>query len=265
MTAEGHEFGERCTVTGGFRECSVPEVVEAEVFASREAAGLVPTPSRGVGLPATLLRHFAVERAGGEVTSARAGEQQTVRPGPGSLTATVVEVSPPKPSRGVLPARVTGRVGRLGSHFTPTAGLAGSRVLLQARADAGDPWTTVDQDKVNRTGEFVVRWVPKFRLRLMRVALLPHEGFAGSAAAVPEAKISACKVAGRSGGDWSVTCRTTAKAGSAVRLLRNKKPDVVVDRARVRRGSIRLTGTGPVREYSIDITVSKRRHIRLAL
>ena len=86
-------------------------------------------------------------------------------------------------------------------------------------------------------------------------------GFAGSAAAVPMAPISACKVT-RRGGGWLVVCRTTARAGSVVRLLEKA---TTTDRARVRGGSFRLHGTGKVGTHRIDLAVSKRRHIRLAL
>jgi len=185
----------------------------------------------------------------------------TVVLGPGSLKGTVVKVDRPKPSRAVLPSRVTGRIGVPINGLTVTRSLAGSQVLLQARPAAGAPWSTVDGDKADSAGKYVLTWTPKARLRLLRVALLPPEGFAGSAAAVPTPKISACKVAGRSGG-WTVTCRTTARTGSEVRLLKNGG---VTDRARVRRGSLRVSGKGRVSAYTIDITVSKRRHIRLAL
>jgi len=196
------------------------------------------------------------------VTSSAGGPPPgTVTPGPGSLKATVVKVTRPKPSRDVLPSRVTGRVGRLSDGLKVTPKLRGSRVLLQARPAAGAPWTTVDRDKANRAGKFVLEWKPKFRLRLLRVALLPDKGFAGSAAAVPKAKISACKTAKRDG-RFSVTCRTTAKANSVVRLLEDGK---VTDRTRVRKGSFRLDGTGRVSGHTIDITVTKRRHIRLKL
>jgi hypothetical protein len=185
----------------------------------------------------------------------------TVSPGPGSLKATMVKVNRPKPSRDVLPARVTGRVGVPVNGLTVEPSLAGSPVLLQARRAEGAPWSTVDRAKTDSAGKFALRWTPKARLRLARVVLPPVGGFAGSAAAVPTGKISACKVAGRRSG-WSITCRTTAKAGSEVRFLKDGK---VTDRARVRRGSLRLKGKGQVSDYTIDITVSKRRHIRLAL
>ena len=185
----------------------------------------------------------------------------TVTPGPGALKATVVKVNRPKPSRAVLPSRVTGRIGVPVSGLTVVPALAGSQVLLQARREAGAPWSTVDRDNADSAGKFVLTWVPKARLRLLRVVLLPPEGFASSAAAVRAGKISACKVTGRGGG-WSVTCRTTARTGSVVRLLKDGN---VTDRARVRRGSFRVSGKGRVSAYTIDITVSKRRHIRLAL
>lgn len=185
----------------------------------------------------------------------------TVTTGPGALKATAVKVTRPKPSRAVLPSRVTGRVGRIGDGLTVSAALSGSRVVLQGRQAAGAPWTTVAQDAVDGAGKFVLTWKPKVRLRLLRVELQPFGEFAASAAAVPAAAISACKVAKRGGG-WTITCKTTAKKASVVRLLKNGK---VTDRTRVRNGSLRLRGKGGVGEHTIDITVGKRRHLRLAL
>lgn len=211
------------------------------------------------GTIGTAQRTFTVARAAGDPAGGPA--PGTVTPGPGSLKATVVKVDRPRPSRAVLPPRVAGRIGVPINGLTVTRSLAGSQVLLQARPAAGAPWSTVDRDKADSAGKYVLRWTPQVRLRLLRVALLPVEGFAGSAAAVPTPKISACKVAGRSGG-WTVTCRTTARTGSEVRLLKDGN---VTDRARVRRGSLRVSGKGRVSAYTIDITVSKRRHIRLAL
>ena len=61
-----------------------------------------------------------------------------------------------------------------------------------------------------------------------------------------------------------MTCRTTANAGNKVRLLRDRDKDVI-DRARVRKGSFRLSVTGKVGAHSIDNTLANGRHIRLAL
>lgn len=180
---------------------------------------------------------------------------------PGSLQATVIKVTPPKPTRAPLPPRVTGRVGRPVDDLTVAASLAGAQVQLQARAAAGDPWTTVGQNRTDRDGRFTVSWKPRARLHLLQVVLVPPTGFAGSAAAVPMAPISACKVT-RRGGGWLVVCRTTARAGSVVRLLEKA---TTTDRARVRGGTFRLHGAGKVGTHRIDLAVSKRRHIRLAL
>lgn len=185
----------------------------------------------------------------------------TITPGPDSLKATVIKVKRPKPSRAALPSRVTGRVGSSVQGLQAVRALSGARVLLQARATDGAPWTTVDQSKARRSGKFALKWKLKSRLRQLRVVLSPAKGFAGSAAAVPTAKISACKVAKR-GSRWSVTCQTTAKSGSSVRLLNGGK---TADKARVRKGRLRLTGKGRVGAYVIDIKVSKKRHVRLAL
>ncbi|KRF07550.1 hypothetical protein ASG88_01550 [Nocardioides sp. Soil777] len=220
-------------------------------------AGTYTATARAVltsGVTQTAQRTFTVG-------SATAGPAPgTVTAGPGALAATVVKVTRPKPSRDALPSTVTGRVGRPVPGFTPTLALAGSRVLLQARADEGAAWSTVGQDTVDGSGKFTLKWKPKVRLDLLRVVLEPTSGFAGSAAAVPTATISACKVAGK--GRWTVKCLTTAKAGSVVRLLDGGK---VVDKARVRGGGLRLVGRGKVGTHRIDITVGKRRHVRLAL
>jgi hypothetical protein len=184
----------------------------------------------------------------------------TVTPGPGALGATVVKVARPGPSRDVLPSRVTGRVGRPVDGLTVAPSLSGAAVLLQARSSAGAPWITVDRDRIDAAGRFALGWNPEVGLRLLRVVLEPTGRFAGSAAAVPTASISACKVAGRS--RWTVTCLTTAKAGSVVRLLQGRK---VSDKTRVRRGSFHLVGTGKVDAHRIDLRVGKRLHVRLAL
>ena len=172
-----------------------------------------------------------------------------------------MKVTQPKPTREALPSKVTGRVGRPTPGLTPAAALSGSRVLLQARAAHGAPWTTVRSGTVDGAGKFALKWKPKASLRLLQVVLEPPSGYAGSAAAVPTPTISACKVAKRGGG-WSVKCATTVKAGSVVRLLDGKR---TVDRAKVRKGSFRVAGKGKVGAHRIDITVGKRRHVRLAL
>jgi hypothetical protein len=184
----------------------------------------------------------------------------SVAPGPGALKATVVKVDRPAASRAVLPSRVTGRAGVPQSGLTVTKKLAGARVLLEARAAVGDPWTTVDRDRVDRHGRFALSWRPKVRMGLLRVSLLPRKRYAGSAAAVPAAPISACKVTKRSGG-WSVSCLTTAKAGSQVRLARDGQ---VVDRARVRNGGFHVLGSGSVSAHVIDIAAGSH-HIRMDL
>ncbi|MCY7397156.1 MAG: hypothetical protein LH468_13590 [Nocardioides sp.] len=185
----------------------------------------------------------------------------TVGAGPGSLNATVVTVKRPDPSRAALPARVAGRVGPVGGKAKVTPKLAGARVLLQARSAEGAPWTTVDRSKVTRAGTFALAWKPKTRFTLLRVVLAPHRGFAGSASAVPAAKISSCKVLKRGGGGFSVSCLTTAKTGSRVSLLKGR---TVVDRARVRKGGFRVDGNGPAGAHRIDILAGKR-HLRLDL
>ncbi len=185
----------------------------------------------------------------------------TVTPGAGSLRATVVKVDRPPASRAKAPPRVTGRVGvPHGRRLVSTRKLSGAKVLLQARAAAGDGWVTVDRDKVDRAGRFSLRWRPRAQLTLLRVALEPHKRFAGSAAAVPTAPLSACKVRSRGTG-WTVTCLTTAKDRSVVRLLQR---GAVVDRTKVRHGSFRLHGRNGVKASVIDLKAGAR-HVRLSL
>jgi hypothetical protein len=183
-----------------------------------------------------------------------------VEPAPGSLKATVVKVHRPKPHRAALPPKVTGKVGALTQKFHTTPKLKGSKVVLQARPKAGASWKVVAKDTVAKSGGYVLTWKPKKGMGRLRVVLRAYEGFAESAATVPKAAISNCKVADRVGG-WAIRCDTTAKDHSRVRLLRNGK---AVGFARVRDGSFSLRGSGPVGAYTIDITVGKR-HLRLNL
>jgi hypothetical protein len=185
----------------------------------------------------------------------------SVTPGPGSLKATAVKVDKPKPTRKTLPASVTGRVGLFTTRFEKTKKLQGSRVVLEARRDAGAPWQAVDSDKVGRSGDYVLKWRVKKSMTKLRVVLQPYQGYAASIGKVPAAPISGCKVTKRGGG-WSLKCSTTAKKGSQVRLLRNGK---ATSSARVRDGGVfYLRGTGPIGAYVVDVTAGKR-HIRLPL
>ena len=133
-------------------------------------------------------------------------------------------------------------------------------MVLQARPDAGASWKVVARAIVARSGAYQLTWKPKKNMARLRVVLESHKGFAGSAARVPKAAISNCRVSQRAGG-WAIRCDTTMKDDSRVRLMKNGK---VVGFARVRDGSLRLQGTGTVGAYVIDITAGKR-HVRLDL
>ncbi|CAM3611205.1 hypothetical protein [Nocardioides zeicaulis] len=183
----------------------------------------------------------------------------SVSAGPGTLHATAVQVARPSPTRAVLPAKVTGRVGRPVDGLTPTRALTGARVVLEARTAAGTTWTAVAAGTADRAGRFALRWKPRSRWQSLRVVLEPPAGFGASTGAVGQPAISACKVSGK--GSWTVTCRTTARRGSAVRLLDGR---TVVDRAHVRRGTLRLHGTGPVKGTRIEV-VRGARKVRLTL
>jgi hypothetical protein len=173
----------------------------------------------------------------------------SVSPGAGSLKATVVKVDRPKPSRSALPSVVTGRVGLPKQGLTVTRKLNRARVLLQARASTGAPWATLDRDRVDQAGRFTLRAKPEAGLPLLRVALLPHRRFAATAAPVPAAPISACKVKSQGQG-WTVRCLTIAKDGTLARLSKNGQ---LVDTARVRDGGFRLQGRGAVRGNVIEV------------
>jgi hypothetical protein len=207
------------------------------------------------GATVTARRTFTVGPGAGGPTAG------TVRPGAGSLLATVVKVGRPGPTRDVLPSKVTGRVGVPQSGVSTTRKLAGAQVLLQVRAAAGDDWVTVDRDRVDKAGRFTLSWHPKAHNSLLRVALEPHKKYAGSAATVPAAPISSCKVK-KAGSGWSVSCHTTAQAGSQVRLL---KGGAVVDTARVRADGFHLHGSGAVAAHTVDLAANGHRHIRLEL
>lgn len=183
----------------------------------------------------------------------------SVTPGPGSLKATAIKVVEPRPTRKVLPATVTGRVGRFTSRFEATKQLQGARVVLQARAD-GAPWSTVDRDRADRSGSFAFKWRVKRSMTMLRVVLMPHRGYARSVATVPAPGISACKVTKRGNG-WTLRCSTTAKNGSKVRLLKNGR---ATSFSRVDDGVFYLRGAGPVGAFTVDIT-TRKRHIRLPL
>lgn len=184
----------------------------------------------------------------------------SVTPGPGSLEATAIRVKKPGPTRKALPASVSGRVGRFTSRFEVTDKLKGAAVVLQARAADGAPWKAVDRDKADSRGKFELKWRVRKSMSMLRVVLDPHAGYAGSVAAVPAPAISDCKVIKRGGG-WTLSCSTTAKSGSRVRLLKN---GTAASSSRVKDGTFKLRGSGRVGAYTVDVTAGKR-HIRLEL
>ncbi len=219
-------------------------------------AGTYTATARGIlasGATVTTQRTFTVAAAAGGPPPG------SVSAGPGSK-ATAIKVNRPRPTRASLPATVTGRIGRFTSTFETTEELEGARLVLEAQRGVGAPWQAVDRDKADRSGRFALKWRVRKSMTALRVVLQPHRGYAGSIAAVPAPPISRCKVAKR-GSAWTVTCSTTAKDGSRVRLLRNRK---ATSSDRVQDGTFRLRGRGPVGASTIDLTVGKR-HVRLPL
>lgn len=184
----------------------------------------------------------------------------SVAPGPGSLEATAIKVKKPSPTRKALPASVTGRVGLFKSRLEVSEKLTGAAVVLQARATDGAPWKTVDRDKADRRGTFALKWRVRKSMTMLRVVLQPHAGYAGSSASVPAPAISDCRVAKRGGG-WTLTCSTTTKDGSRVRLVKN---GAAASSSRVKEGAFNLKGSGRIGAYTVDVTAGKR-HIRLDL
>jgi hypothetical protein len=185
----------------------------------------------------------------------------SVSPGPGALLATVVRVNRPPPSRAALPRRVAGRVGLPIPQFKVTKKLDGARVRLQARGSAGAEWTTVGKAKVTHKGHFVLTWTRKPKYTQLRVTLPKKGEYAASAAAVPPAQISACRVK-RSGTGWSVRCQTTAKDLRVVRLRDGK---LVLDTTQVHAGTFRLDGSGAVEGKVVEVVFSAQHRVRLTL
>jgi len=193
----------------------------------------------------------------------------TVAPPPGSvggaggtLLASQVSVTRPKPSRARLPKRVAGSVGTPGKTPKATKRLNGATVLLQGRAGAGSPWVTVGRSTV-AASDFAVKWKRKKTIRSLRVQLQPHGGFASSVAAVRVAKISDCKRDNGKGKSWKLTCHTTAKKRTPARLQDGKR---LVDRAKVtKKGLVTVEGTGKIGRYVLYIDVSKKTTLKLSL
>lgn len=202
-------------------------------------------------------RTFTVADSG----SASGPAPGSVNPGLTMGRATVVKVARPKPSRSALPARVVGKVGALKGGLHTTRRLAGSRVTLEARSGSDKRWVTVARKKVTKKGKFALRWRPLARMRELRVALADYRGFAGSSALVPAAKISGCRVSKRARG-WSVRCSSSAKSGSRARLVGEGG---VLDKSKVRKGVLKLQGTGRIAGRVIEVAVGKRRAVRLRL
>jgi hypothetical protein len=139
--------------------------------------------------------------------------------------------------------------------LTLTKALNGATVLLQGRKTIGAPWVTLDRDTV-QSGAYSMHWTPLRSIHLLRVSLLAHGALAGSSAAVPTAHISACRVK-RHPARWSITCHTTAKNGSAVRLV---KEHHVVARGKVASGLVKVQASGKLRGHVLVVKLSRKKH-----
>jgi hypothetical protein len=184
----------------------------------------------------------------------------TVTQGPGAKLATAIRVDRPKPYRTVLPSHVTGTVG-LPAHQALVASkrLNGATVLLQGRSSVGDTWTTLSRARV-AAGSYSLHWKPLRRVHLLRVLLPAHGDLAASSRAVPQAHISACVVK-RHAASWSMTCHTTAKNGSKVRLYQGKH---LVDRATAAAGLVKVHASGRAGGHVLVVKLSRKQHAHRA-
>lgn len=182
--------------------------------------------------------------------------------GTGTMLATQVSVDRPKPTRARLPRTVSGSVGKPGRTPQATRKLDGATILLQGRRAPGSPWVTLTRGTVS-AGDFTVRWKRKKKaIHSLRVQLQPFKGLAASVARVPAAPISSCRRVNGANETWTLTCATTAKKRTPARLLLGKD---VADRAKVRKGLVRVEGEGRIGRYVLVVDVSKKRHLTLPL
>jgi hypothetical protein len=208
------------------------------------------------GHQASATRSFSVAAAPGP----GGPKPGTVTPGPGARRATAIRAHRPKPSRAALPADVTGTVGVLKNNsLVITKHLNGATVLLQGRGAVGEPWVTLDRDKV-KAGAYALHWKPRWGVNLLLVTLQAHRHLAASSNAVPKARISGCAVK-RTAKHWSMTCHTTAKNGARARLYLGSH---VVDRARVASGLVKVHASGRPAGHVLVVKHSRKRHAHSA-
>lgn len=214
------------------------------------------TATMSSGVTVTARRTFTVTAGG-----SGAPPPGSVGGAAGTLFATQVAVRRPAPLFTALPKRVTGVVGTPGHTPKTTKRLNGATVLLQGQAGAGAPWVTVGRSTVSK-GAFALKWKRRAAVRSLRVALQPYKLMARSVSAVPVAPISACRKVNGRGQHWTLTCHTTAKKGTHARLFDGKR---LVDRAKVAKGVVRVSGNGKIGRFVLVVDVSRKTHIRLAL
>ncbi len=179
----------------------------------------------------------------------------------GTLKASQVRVGAQLPRRAALPPRVSGTAGIPGKVFTTTPDLTGATVLLQGRATSTGAWTTYAHAAVSSTGTYSLTWHRRSTVHFLQVVLSPYKAYAGSAAAVPTPRLSACKVT-KKGTHYRVTCATTLKRGTTARLTKGK---TTISRAKVGKGTVTITiPRKKLSGYTLVLDVTKRSHVRLA-
>ena len=276
--------GEGCVVVGNPAELaaglteSEPDAVNAVTVSIKDVSVAADLDSIGgwsapfILGPGTYAVTAVAVFASGRATSAHTSFRVSSAPGgppPGvviqgsdTLLATVVKVRRPSPTREVLPPRVTGRVGLSTPGLTVTPRLAGTRVLLQARAGLGDRWTTAGpgQGRPGRPRRPCLD--PQAQVhpaagppgrgqrstqRVQRPCPPPASRRAGSA---DTRSAGRCAASPRPGTEAPYACWTAATWST---------PHTCTA------GVFRLHGTGPVRQHVIDVALSSTQHARLTL
>ncbi len=250
VTLGGQTLAATLDIAGGW---SLPLTLGAGTYPTH----VVATLSSGKTVSAD--RTFTVAPGAPGSSSPPAGS--VAGPPSSVIAAASVRADRPKPVLQRLPASVTGPVGKASATGPVTdPAFEGATVLLQGRGKAGTAWRNVGTAKVAQ-GRYTVSWTRTAKVKKLRVLLLPYKNFTTALAAVPRAGISDCHRSGSSS-SWTMTCRTTAANGKNAKLLKRGK---VVDRAKVRRHHVSVSGSGRLSAYKLVVKAAPGQVFRLRL